>query len=55
MALGWVVVLTLLGMWPGAVNEEMQPPLQEKMGRVVLQSERFQQEVQQAQILGQSV
>ena len=56
MALGWAVMLALLGLLPGTVDPMVQQSVPERMGKVVvLQSERFQQGVEQAVVLGQSV
>lgn len=55
MALGWAVMLALLGLLPGTMKPTAQQPVPERMGEVVLQSERLQRGVEQAVVLGQSV
>ena len=55
MALGWAVMLALLGLLPGMVNPAAQQPVPERMGKVTLQSERLQRGIEQTVVLGQSV
>lgn len=69
MALGWAVMLALLGLWSGTVNTPTdmagsagsvrelprQLPVLETTGGMVLQSGSISESIEQALILGQSV
>ena len=55
MALGWAVVLALLGILSGRVDSPVPCSLPEERHDVVFPAERFEQRAQQALILGRSI
>ena len=55
MALGWAVMLALLGILSGTAESPVPRSLPEERHEVVLPAERFEQKAQQALILGRSI
>lgn len=56
MALGWAMVVALLGFWSGTVNGPAPRSVPEEVScRFVSPGERFEQKAQQTLILGRSV
>ncbi len=55
MALGWAVMLVLLGFWSGTVEGPVPRSFPEEGCRFVSPEERFEQKARQALVLGRSI